>query len=177
MSVCMHDWLISDYICQQVDVICHLNAVFCLLRVFIVVCLVLFCLGLLGGVFFVFLFWVFFCLFFVLFFKYHVDLCNESYSDRQPDLGPAALYGKNFIVGPYKMPTAQPIFFIPTMLISTIDLTFLYHFYWPWPSLKVTRSAKSKTYWLDFHLYFSSDRMKFDVVMTQFKLNILKLFF
>ena len=46
-----------------------------------------------------------------------------------------------------------------------------------WLCLRVTSLAESKTYWLHFLLYLFLIRMKFGVVMKQFKLNILRLFF
>ena len=63
---------------------------------------------------------------------------------------------KNFDIGFY-LQTFQPIFFIPTMLIGTIDF---YHFMPLSLTLtlpRVTRSAQSKTCWLHFlaHLIFT----------------------
>ena len=48
--------------------------------------------------------------------EYQIDICNESYS--------AVFCGKNVNVGHYTR-TVQPIFFIPAMLISTIDFYHL----------------------------------------------------
>ena len=64
--------------------------------------------------------------------------------------------GKNFNIGCY-MQTFRPIFFIPAMLIGTIDF---YHFI-PLPLTLTlpgfTRSAQSKTSWLHFltHIFLT----------------------
>ena len=52
--------------------------------------------------------------------EFYMDLCNESCSSGWPTV----LSGKIFNVGHYRQ-TIQPNFFIPAMLIGTIDL---YHF-------------------------------------------------
>ena len=56
------------------------------------------------------------------------------------------------------MQSFQPIFFIPAMLIGTIDF---YHFLLLSLTLTlcgVKRSAQSKTYWLHFLPHFSSEQ-------------------
>ena len=68
--------------------------------------------------------------------------------------------------------TVQPILFIPAMLKVSIDF---YHFVplsltLAWPC--ATGSAQSKTYWFRFSHISHLIKMKFDVVMKQFKLNV-----
>ena len=43
-------------------------------------------------------------------------------------------------------------------LQTPLTSTILYHFHWLWPSLRVTRSVHSKTYWFHFPAHFSSDQ-------------------
>ena len=91
-----------------------------------------------------------------------------------PASWPFVLHGKNFDTGHY-MQTFQPDFFTPATLIGTIDFYFIPH------SLTLTlrersqcqRIAKSICF-LFLHTFHLS-RLKFDVKMKQFKLNILRL--
>ena len=53
-------------------------------------------------------------------YEYHMDLCKELYSSIWLASQPAILGGKNVNIGHY-VQIVQPIFFIPTMLIDTID--------------------------------------------------------
>ena len=89
---------------------------------------------------------------------------------------PAILHGKIFNIGHYTNYSTN--FLIPAMLIGTIDFYDFYHFItltdldlvWGsqvWHEVKPTGFIFSHT----FHL----SRMKFDVVMKQFKLNIVRL--
>ena len=84
---------------------------------------------------------------------------------------PAVLCGKNFNIRHY-MQTVQPNFCISSMLIGTIDFFHLIlhsvTLAMPWGH-KV--SIKQNLFSHTFHLI----RMKFDVVMKHFKLNILRL--
>ena len=88
---------------------------------------------------------------------------------------PAILRGKNFNIGHY-MQTVPPNVFIPAMLIGTTDF---YHFI---PlSLSLTLpgghsiSTKQKPIGFIFLNTFHLIMIKFDVVTTQFKPNILRL--
>ena len=83
------------------------------------------------------------------------------------------MHGKNFNIGQYSQ-SFQPMFFIPAMLIGTIDF---YHFI----PLSVTLimaevhkvSSKQDLLALFTHTFFQQNGMKFGMVMKQFKLNIL----
>ena len=70
---------------------------------------------------------------------------------------PAILLGKNFIVVHY-MQTVQPNFFIPAILIGTIDF---YHFIPISLTMTLPRGYKvsaNKTFWLHFPPHCSSDQ-------------------
>ena len=94
----------------------------------------------------------------------HMDLCNESYSYVRPSCVAKTL-------------TLNITCQVSAMLIGTTDF---YHFM---PlSLTMTLpgvhkvSAKQKSICFIFSHTFHLIKMKFDVVMTQFKTNILRLF-
>ena len=74
----------------------------------------------------------------------------------------AVLRGKSFITGCYTQ-ACEPNFFIPAIFIGTVDF---YHFI---PGgHKVSEKQKQLAYFSRIYLI----RMKFDVVMEEFKLNI-----
>ena len=86
----------------------------------------------------------------------------------------SVLCGKNFNVRCY-MQTFHPNLFIPTMLVGTIDF---YHciplsLTLTWP--RGHKVSTNQNLGFIFFAHFSLIRMKFDVVMKQFKLNILRL--
>ena len=63
---------------------------------------------------------------------------------------------KNFDIGHYKQ-TFEPNSLMPAMLRDTIDVTILHHFQWLW-LWQVTRSVQSKTCWIHFLAYKSTDQ-------------------
>ena len=80
--------------------------------------------------------------------------------------------GKNFNIGDYTQ-TVQPFFFIPAILyIGTIDF---YHFISFSLTLILLGGRKAKPIGFIFSNTFHLIRVKFDVVMKQFKLNIWRL--
>ena len=94
----------------------------------------------------------------------------------QPASQPAVLCVKNLNIGHYTQ-TVQPNFFIPALLIDTIDFYHCIPF-----SLTLTLSrgqvslmAYAKPICFIFSDIFHLIRMKFDFVMKQFKVNILRL--
>ena len=100
-----------------------------------------------------------------------MGLCSESCSS----VWLAILSGKNFNVGYYRQ-TFQPNFLIPAMLMVAI------HFYHFIPlflyfdrALWSQGQHKAKPVGFIFSRIFRLIRMKFDVLMKQFKLNILRL--
>ena len=101
---------------------------------------------------------------------YHMDQCNESCSSGQP--------GKNFNVGHYAQ-TVKPNFVIPAMFIgSIIDLNYCFILL----SLTLTLPGghrismkQARPIGLIFLHTFHLIRMKFEVEMLQFKLDILRL--
>ena len=105
-------------------------------------------------------------------YEYHMDLCNESCSASWP----AVLRGKNFKAGDYAQ-SVQRIFSYQPCLWALLTSTVLYCCHWPWPYLGVTRSVQRKPIGFIFSHTFHLIRMKFDVVMKQFKFNILRLLF
>ena len=82
----------------------------------------------------------------------YIDLCNEVCSSS----GPAVLHGKNLNVGYYTQ-TFKPIFFIPAMLMSTIDFYCFIHFQWPW-SWQGGRKVSTKQNLLASFSHFSTDQ-------------------
>ena len=79
--------------------------------------------------------------------------------------------GKNFNIGDYTQ-TVQQFFFIPAILIGTIDF---YHFMSFSLTLTLLGGRKAKPIGFIFSNTFRLIRVKFDVVMKQFKLNIWRL--
>ena len=107
-----------------------------------------------------------------------MDLCSEScLSGQQASQSaswPSILCNKSFNTGHYTQ-TVPPNFFVHAMLIGTIDF---YHFI-PCP-LTLTlpgihKISTKQSIGFIFSHTFQLIRMKFDVVMKQFMLNILRL--
>ena len=98
-----------------------------------------------------------------------MDLCNQSCSSGQS----AILHGKNFILAHYRQ-TFQQNSLLPAMFVSTIDFN---HFI-PLPVTLTLDSGsqdqhKPKPVAFIFLHTFLLIKMKFDMVLKQFKLNIL----
>ena len=96
-------------------------------------------------------------------YEYHMDLGDKLCLSSMV---------KTFNVGHY-MQTFQPIFFTPAMLIGTIDL---YHFIPLLLTLALPGQCKAKPLGFIFSHTFHLIRMKFDLLLKQFKLNIQILF-
>ena len=81
---------------------------------------------------------------------------------------------ENFNAERYAL-TFQPRFFLSYLPCLQAPLTYnlLYHFQLPWPYLRVTRSAQCGTFGFIFSYIFQVIRMKCDMVLKQFKLDIL----
>ena len=107
--------------------------------------------------------------------NYHMDLCYESRLTGQPERQTAVLPSGNFNFG-HCVQSFQPNFFIHAMPIGTIDFCCLIALS---PALTLAGdylvSAK-QTSWLHFLTHFSTIRMKFYMVLKQFKFNIMILF-
>ena len=102
-----------------------------------------------------------------------MHLCIELCLSGQP----AILLDRNFNVGHYTQTVETFFFFILPLpcLLAPFTSTILCHFHCPCTYLGVTRSAKSKTIGFIFSYIFQLIRMACDVVMKQFKRNILRL--
>ena len=95
----------------------------------------------------------------------YVDLCNPSYLVGRPSC--MANYGQTF----------QPHILAPALLIGTI---YFYHFIPHLVSLAlpgVTRYVQCKIFCFIFARTYHLIRMKFDVMLKQFKWNVLILLF
>ena len=91
-------------------------------------------------------------------YDYHMDLISVQFiwSARWAAVCSSIYCGKNFCTG-HSVQTFQPILSVPAILIGTIDFNILYHFQWPWTRLGVSRSVLSKTCWVHFLTYFSTN--------------------
>ena len=88
---------------------------------------------------------------------YHMDVVNR--------VCPSVLCGKNLTLDTTCRLFERAFSYLPYLYEK--HSTILYCFHWSWPYLGVKRSARSKT-------CLDMIRMKFDVVMKHFKLNILR---
>ena len=109
----------------------------------------------------------------LMLFDTHMDLCNESCSAGTGH--PSVLCGKNLNVGHY-LQNVQPKFYIAAMLLGTI---WLLPFCTTFTDLDIAWGSqgqhKAKPAGFIFSQTFPLIRMKFDMMMKQFKLNILRL--
>ena len=103
-----------------------------------------------------------------------MDLCSESCLFGGP-AGGLSCMAKTFNIGHYRQ-TVQPNFVIPAILVGTID------FYHGIPLLLTLtlpgghKDSAKQDILASFSRTLLLIRMKFDVVMKQFKLNTLRLF-
>ena len=120
------------------------------------------------------------CIVNLFFYPYecHMDLCTESCLSSWPASQPAFLYDKNLNIGHY-MQTVLPDLFHAS---HAYRQHWLLPFYTTFTDLDCAlvsqgqHTAKSIRFIFFFVHTFHLIRMKFDVVMKQFKLNILRLF-
>ena len=98
-------------------------------------------------------------------YEYDLGLCIELSPSGWVTSWPFCM-GKTDIGG--YMPTFQPFFFTPAMLIGPIVLTssILYHFHWPWPCWRSQDQCKAKPFgFITLHT-FQLIRMKFHFVVN-----------
>ena len=103
-------------------------------------------------------------------YEYHMDICNDSCLSVQP----AILRGKNLTLD-ITCKLFDQVFFLTAMPISTISF---YHFILLSLTLTLPFSSqgqcKAEPIGFIFSHTFHLSRVKFDVVMKPFKLNILR---